>query len=507
MRTDFTDSLRNGLRPVEYAGKNVQFLQTANNILCTQFGLTAHEIIQQLIASGELTANSITVSHPYPQVFKGKGVTLLCTATKVYTVNESTWTLTQLTTYDLRNSANAHSIPSGGVWHFADFHTSWFLFNGACTVMKTGWVDSTKTLVQDEQTMKTGCDFRGQLIIGGLASDFWTAEWQTLWGTLTPQGTAWSYSLGSPGQNWLWWSSIGGGDIGALFLSSLAVNDLGSVTGGHDSDRPFIVDMMRRVESSMMPMDFQGTILRVEPLRNAVVVYGEDGVSAIFPASSPVPTFGLEDNLLSVGIAARNAVCSDGINQFFVDAEGFLWSITPTLQLQKLGYQEYLSPMLGNDITLFYDRTRQRCHITDGVDSYVLFEGRLSKQAQIPTALLNVDGGLAGLYETEADESVLVKTTPFDLGTRKAKTIYSVELSMDDPTGATMIIYYRDDVLSSFTASETFTVDTRGETVVLVTGVEFYIAILCTSSVGFEVTGLFVNVAEGGKVDLRRNLT
>lgn len=505
-RVDLSEMLRKGLRPYEYIGQNEPYLLTADNMVCTQSGLSEHETINQLIASGELSDKSITVSHPFPQVFKGRGVTLLCTQTKVYTVDESDWTLTALTTYDLRTPANTHAIPSGGVWQFADMHTYWMLFNGACVVMKTGWVDSAKVFVQDEQTMLAGCTFRGQLMMGGFDTDFWTSDWQTLWATWYSRGVTWGQTLSGPGQNWVWWSQIGGGDIGMLFLAELATANVGDVTGGHSTDQPLFLDFARRVESSLMPMDFQGAVMNMLPMKEAVVVYGADGVSALFPATpAGIPTFGLEDSLHGTGLASRGACCAVGPDHMFVDAEGVLWRITAGLQTERLGYQEFLSPMLGDNISMHYDKVRKRVHITDGEDAYVLSETGLTNSATMPTALLCVDGGLAGLFET-VDDAVIIETNEIDLGSRQMKTLLAVEVMMDDPTGVTMVIAYKDKVSGSFTDSETFTLDTSGRTIVILSCIEFKIKLLCSDPAGLKIAGLFVETKEFGKTNIKRNI-
>jgi len=247
------DAFKMGLRRFDNLPKNTLHLVECFNMKPKEYGLTPFVPITNPFTS-------TTVTPPFPQLFKGHNVTLLCDATAIYTVNESTWALTQLTTYDALSTSSAKAITSGGPWHFSDFHDTWFLYNGSCIVFQAN-KDPGVTLVIDSITITTGCSFKGRGITGGFdETDYWLAAWTTLWNTWInqlPSDAAITASLDAIGKNFVWWSSIGGGDLLWQFYPSLA--EQGSVAGAaHTSALPLLFDMMKRNEAGFMPMPWQG---------------------------------------------------------------------------------------------------------------------------------------------------------------------------------------------------------------------------------------------------------
>ena len=184
----------------------------------TPYGARVHETVTVPISAGQLSTHSVTIAHPFPQLFIGKAVTLLVTDTKVFTVNMANWTLTAVTLYNPASTGSTATISAGGgPWHFMDFGTTWMLFNGASVVFKSGHIVSTKTFVDEAITATTGCAFRGQGFLGGFNSvNYWPNAWVNYWNSI-PHSTAadsdWNLVPPSPGANWVSWSSIGGGDL------------------------------------------------------------------------------------------------------------------------------------------------------------------------------------------------------------------------------------------------------------------------------------------------------
>lgn len=117
-------ALRRGLRLDSEDDYNMQFFSVLTNLKSTEWGLRTHPDIPDIISASELSSNSITIAHPFPQYFKGKSVSLLADATKIFTVDESDMTLTAVTTFDPDAPASTKSIITGGVWQFMDFHIS-----------------------------------------------------------------------------------------------------------------------------------------------------------------------------------------------------------------------------------------------------------------------------------------------------------------------------------------------------------------------------------------------
>lgn len=507
MELALKEAFRNGLVPDERTPRNTPFLLQAENVQATEYGLKSFETITNAISSGELSSKSITIAHPFPQLFRGKGVTLLCTATKIYLVNESTRTLTQVSTYDYLNSSASHEIPSGGTWHFVDMHTNWLLMNGSCIVAKTGWVDPTKALVIDYLTINTGCSFRGRVLFGGFDPDnFWSSEWETQWSSWMAQAEEWGFALSAPGRNWIYWSSIGGGDFMQLFLASLAPDGL---TGtGHSSDDALFLDLMRRAQNGMMPMDFQGNVMCLSPFEDFVLVCGEDGISAVLSFPEPVPTFGLREAVISPGLAHRSAIGGSLKRKILVDAEGELWSVSSGLQVTRLGYKYYFAPLLGDPITVSWDSVEDTFFIGNDEVQYSLTTTGLSKSPQLVNSLYRTGGDLVGVVKNVSTPNTAVfETLEQDLGSRKPKTIRVLEFSGANLDGQVVDVYWRFDYDEAFTKTS-FTLDSRGVVECLLTCVEFKIGMTLDLTAGDVVLDdTKVVLLDGAKRDLRRRVS
>ncbi len=785
IRGALVNGLRSDSRDVR-SGDNCQIMTALRP---TPFGARVHETVTQPIAASELTTHSITIAHPFPQLFIGKGVTLLVTEDKLWTVNMTNWTLTAVSMFDPAIPANSATITSGGgPWHFMDFGTTWMLFNGASVVFKSGWIDSTKTFVDEAITATTGCPFRGQGIMGGFdPTDYWPTAWVDYWNSIPHSSAAdsdWNLVPPSPGANWVSWSSIGGGDLlmnriapatfntslstqilangnflngstdwtlsdtdwaiangiathtlpaaagvdtmtqaGANMLIALATGGywvefdtvftttngdgfkvtLGNVTSavftsdGHyrtkltvasgtdfvvtpqqatatpsvvpisdiDSngswtftpaspatfwdkldapqadtskvnvtitadawfrvkvgpttvgssavvtklnvivwcavtfgDDDIIVDLYngsdlatslgsytiaatvggaeetypnatdhgitsftqaeidsitdwtnivvkvadhlttassievreirleatvitadtftmdnitvtkdlaeeetmalhyaRRNEAGAMPMDFQGTVIKTLPLRNRCMVYGADGISAIIPSSQPFPTFGLQEGVHRLGIASRDAVGGHLDEHVFLDTSGILYKVDGDGQTERLGFEEFFVPMLGQQFTINYDPDRDGYYITGddntpNVDCYYLTsENKLSKHHQLVSSIFHRDGGLIGIVEDDATPTTLAwKSNITDLGYDEIKYLSWVEVSYSNITSLSVNVFYRHTKADAFTAFGAVTSGSPdGRFYIGVSGVEFQIELAGTTAAGAEI--------------------
>ncbi|KKL84160.1 hypothetical protein LCGC14_1967550, partial [marine sediment metagenome] len=81
---EFTDRIvkpmLQGLRPEDRMLVNADFMYQAQNAIPRREGMSLYEDITNPFASAP------TVAYPFPQLFRGKEVTLLCFATAIYTV-------------------------------------------------------------------------------------------------------------------------------------------------------------------------------------------------------------------------------------------------------------------------------------------------------------------------------------------------------------------------------------------------------------------------------------
>jgi hypothetical protein len=500
------DALRVGLRRKAISDRRSQALVRSRNAKPKEHGLEAHSAI-----ADPFTSTSVT--WPFPQILRGKEITLLADQTALSEVDETTdpWGTTAFTVYDYIDQGTADSITAGGDWHMADFGTTWYLFNGNCTVFRVNIADMLRAgtnpvLVQEDITIQTGCDFRGRLIIGGFnPSDFWGDRWTDLlgrWASGQPDPVNRTYhhlldAATNMNDNFVQWSTIGGGDTFFWFWPDLAVTGPLGRTITHDYDhanppRPYIFELLERNEMGFMPMPFQGNVLCVKSLGRAVMVYGEDGVAAMPMVSEPYPTFGCV-SLMDVGIADSGAVAGDDRENVVVDQEGEVWRIDNQLNVKREGYSEFAGTLLDGEPIVTIDPTEREYYIASGsgsgaVGGYVLTEQGLGETEQLPTSLVRREDGLLGIAEDGTiGDNLIIITDTFDLGNRGLKLISAVEVGIETDQDTTIGIYYRSNKADNFTLRSGINVNREGWAMVNVSGVEFRIVVDIAAYTGAEI--------------------
>lgn len=512
---EFTASLQNmisrGIRPDDRMVRNSGYATKCQNARITKvednYRLSTFTPITLSPTSTQLTAAGITISHPFPQVFKGREVSLLMTQTKAYTWSIGSGSpLSEISTYDGYNVGNSKSIVSGNSWHFTDFGGVYALFNGSCVVFKSNRLSmftggSNKLLVVDNVTINTGCDFRGRMILGGFSSsDFWNSSWSSYISSLFSLG----FSLASPtapGSNWVWWSQIGSG---AFFLFYKDDEVLGLIDD-NDNDvftttNSMLMETIERNEMGFMPMNWQGTVLRVLGLGKAVMVYGDGGISVMPMVGS---TFGLAD-LLRVGVASRSAVGGNGMEHVFVDDTGWLYRIGIDLIPHRLGYRDQFENMIGNDITISYDPMDDEYHISDSSVNYVLTrDNRLYESTYLVTSSVVDSGDTIGIYDRPGDSDdgyFMLVSDSFDLGVRATKTIERIVISATNTATVSVAIDWRNRTRDNWTRTSYYNANYEGVAYIMVKGLEFRIIVRCTDYTKIDLDNIHIQF----KVDDRR---
>lgn len=306
------------------------------------------------------------------QVLRGKGMTLLCTATTVYLVNESNMTLTTLAT-----------VEAGGAWHMADFRTVALLANGSSVVAVSGLDGSAVTV-----RLGTVMDHMDSRLVYGDLDD---------------------------GINWVGWSAIGGEDIPYL------------VEG---ADVPVLI--LAKNEANKAPMPFRGRVLRILPLRDRFVVYGEDGVIAMRVTGG---TYGFDwiTGLPSgVGLDGRGAAAGNDDGHVFYGTDGALYRIAPDLVCERVHRGLGLSAP-----TVSHDTVNGEWWITGPVNAYVLtkrglggpIEARVMSVCVMNGVVCGTGTGYPDVIRAEAWSNL------FDAGDSAQKRVTYVRVSADGVSG------------------------------------------------------------------------
>lgn len=480
---DITKELYQGLRPDVRDGRKSNYLVDLFNLVPTIRGLEPWEKpIDPFVGT--------VISWPFPQLIRGDHMTFRLTGTTIAEVNESVvpWTSAAISTFDPAIPANAKAITAGGVWHLADFMNSWYLFNGSCVVFRTGLdllnEDSVKTYVQDAVTITTGCEFKGRTILGGFdPANFWQTALSNIfdtWGDEVAESIG--RSIQDIGPNWVAWSSIGGGDLPFLLFHPAGY------TYNFAPSASRLLDIFRRNEAGWMPMPFQGRVLCIKPLGDRVIVYGEDGIVALTPTGGGggvPPTFG-RDKIAPIGIPQRGAVGGDKTAHVFVDTEGDLWRLTGQ-GIQRLGYKEYLSTLLDEEIVVSMDTKRRRFFIGSNTNGFVLDNG-LGKVKTSITSCDFVQGGLVGYTNDFGLDTATILTNEFDVSIRGIKTITYVLVNAVSAFLLECRVWYRFEKDAAWAQGDWVPFNAEGAARVQTSGVDFRVEIR-----GADYTDLYLD--------------
>lgn len=432
-QTPFVEGFSKGLRPYTKMPRNSQFLTTCYNARCGKSGLEEYTAIT--VPFTGLPA----VSWPFPTAINTSIGMFIINGTTLYQVN-SNYSLTSLLS----------GITGSGLWSVADFADYQVWTNGT-KILEKAYVAGTGLytwkISSETYTINSVCNFRGQLIAGGISS-----------------------SRG----NQVFYSKIGHVDLSHLL----------TFAAGEDKS------------AGMFPCLWNGNIYTVKPLGNNVIVYGSAGITAMVAISSPYSGFGRKE-ISRFGIAGRGAVAGDEKQHIFIDEGYKLWTIGEDLIAKELGYHEYMTLLTGT-IVISFDSDTRDFYISNGTITYLLSEHGLSQIFQHPTSLIFIQGGLIGVKETDsADTTFLSVTDVIDMQNRNIKTITEYEIGITNITGSTAssvtaAVDYRYSTTSAFTRSSYKTANARGIVMPIISGLEFRHVIKASSYVGVSLD--YVNV-------------
>jgi len=505
----FDDALEFGLRRDFRTPVNAKALYRCTNLRPTQHRLKDFATLTQPISDYDI-ANTIreTKAWPFPQFLKGKNQHLLAFEDAIYYISGA-WDAWSMEEYDYNDAADIDELgedspdpasntisKEGGVWHMLDFWNMWMLFNGQATVIKTPQMPPGEVYVSEDVTITTGCVFRAaRAILGGFDSSdiFAQVDWPTYLAPLAANAPEHVKSFinavaSDPGQNWVWWSSLGGGDLFWLFsLNMMKYGWWNNTTAtGYDDNHTLIGKLMVRNEFGMAPMPWQGIVQHLRPFADSVIVYGgstaihDGGVCALVPDGKKMGVHPLKNWGTQVGIADRGAVAGDESIHLFLDEHGELNLLKPNLEVERLGYREFFQDMLGGEPVISFDQYEREFYIGDGTDAYLFNRHGLAKAPWVPTTVSYAQGHIVGIYFDATDpDGIEIVTQPFDAsavgGTRgQPFEVLAVNVVGTDThsTGWQIAVDYRLDKALAFTRSDAATLEPNGRAVVNIPGVE-----------------------------------
>ena len=519
---EYTDGLQ--LRSEHLLPVNALRLETCKNLRCFQGTLRQFNTITQPVTNAYISGTLVeTKVWPFPQIFIGKRVSLLCFEQTIYSLTETSgnWTATALS---LKNASTFESAsPSSitlsagyGPWQFLDFYDSWMLFNGKATVFKCPL--STNTFATEAVEIQHGGvwrDTRGVLAGFSAANFFALSDWKTYLQTFDDNvpanlATLIAATTQGPARNWVWITSTGGEECWFPFsLNWVKYASLSSSGNGYSVTKPFIFDLMGRNESSFMPMPWQGKAVAGMALGDGYVVYGQQdsstykagGVTGLWPVSEKLGLRDIAGLLPGIGIAGRGAVGGDETGHIFVDEQFILRSITPDFQSKELGYQDKLNDLTAADIVISHDASKREFYITDGVTSYLYNESGMCEAPNCPSTLHVARGGLVGIYFAVASPTALTLLShPFQLRKPGTSVVEYVEVNgIDTSTGITVSLDYRLRNKDTWTTTTSVTADKNGRAYFYQLGVQFRWRVTHTTAANCVIDGVYVKLDSSAK--------
>lgn len=447
--------------------RNTGAMSRLLNLRATELGLAGLPVISHPWID-QFEAHGIREEFPWPQIFRGKGETLIADRAAIYKADPCTGELSRLVTYDAANPDTETAIQTGcSPWTFADMQGGWMLFNGVCVVMKTG---DGPTLVSEAFPTSCGCDAGFQVFTGGFDPTIKHPVWEEL------------------DSNVVAWSKVGGGDATWPYIPGNMRHDI------HE-------EHVLRNEAGYLQMPWSGKIFGLIPLGKGVVVYGEEGVAALFPASA---TWGMK-KILPLGILGRITAGGDDNGHVFIDERGNLWRMGPDfgteLLRQSARFSEWLKQCRGM-VTISKDSIEEEYYIASGDGGFVLSKTGLAEMSGNVTSLVTADRKLSGV-EYGGSRAFEFTTDTYDMGYRTFKSIERVQIAANDVTGLEARTEFKDLDSGKWRGSPWTRFNREGWAVPKCSGVDLRVAIRGTAGPQAKIDYLTIHWKNDDKRPLR----
>ena len=397
------DGVEKGLRPRAYMPRNS--IQTVKhmNTRCGEFGLETYEPLAEVISGTDLfNTYGVSVNSPNPQFIKGQEVIYLADKNRLFTINFTAGTLTEIDVHRYRTPEATITVEAGHSWQFIDFGSAWMMVNGTAALFKmnpqTGMPydvgDYDYVYGTNSRNINAGLEFQGRMMIGGFDSTTLNSSWISFWNTLSNKhdyGLEYEYELDA---NMVMWTTVGAIDMFWLWYPEMLKTSLVENTG-YDVDDPIVMDMVRRGDAGFAVMPFKGAVLHMKRLGDSVVVYGEDGAAIMKPMVEPIPTFSVV-KLDIPGLMNTGALNGDKNKHVLIDKEGYVWEVTeegPT----RVDYHEWITEIDDDDVIVSYNKVLGDFYITNGARTFLLSPYGMTEISQVIMSTVYHNGQVYGV--------------------------------------------------------------------------------------------------------------
>ena len=442
-----------------------------------------------------------TVTWPFPQLFRLRQALLELGATEAYTINESTWGATLITTYNAASTGITKTITQGGAWQVADFNDVWFATNGTTMLARLPDSGTWKVVAQDSLTVKSVAEGFGRLLVSGMSGsrlsaarftalfDRWMKAASNMYSTAIDQ---------TVGANVVMYSEEQGGEVYYPFVRVMSIMGFPNDTR-FDNIKAEIYAAVENGEIGFIIPFHKGTTTNIAQIADTVLLASADGITSVQSTENGL----LPVDLFPFGPVSRGAMAGNHAVQYFVDQDGDLWEIGQNLQYRNLRFREWIGPLTLANLKLTYNETEGELYISDGTACYVYGAKGMSETTLIPTSLIKASGGIVAPVKSLSDATVVLKTGSLSLNNRRAKTLQEVELHHDDAVGdVTLVVQYKVNETTGFVTCTGIAPDSRGVFVVGITGVEFTLKFTFTNN-SQSVGGIVAKIRADGRLSVK----
>lgn len=418
-------TLDTGIRQDRSSPRNAHQLVEARNFKCMPGSLRS--------LKNPRPKKYVRTYWPFPQMWRTSIGLFGATHEGLYEISaDGTWT------------ALITGLTPKGPWHCGDFKRYMMFVNGAERIIRVpGFGTYVRYGGQDVPIANSICNLNGQAIFGGVQDTWCCRRHEQI-----------------EDQSWVVWSQIG-----AISCCERREND-----------------------SGYQKMKWDGQVWGVKKLGNHVIVYGNNGVTALLPFDKG-PYFKTKE-LSPYGILSPLAFCGDSKNHFFVDSRGFMWRINEEHAVTPLGYREKFQPLANSYPVLSYDNEKNEVYISTASQSYLWTPSGLSGPHD-----LGVSSVIGSPAESTLGEDVVMLayeagtaitqhefvTDIIDLGYRAVKTLYWVTVGVDTDGTVEVAVDYRYNKNEAWTTSSYKPTSPEGVASVIFGGLEFRIRVRVTS--------------------------
>lgn len=244
-------------------------------------------------------------------------------------------------------------------------------------------------------------------------------------------------------------------------------------------------ETQKSLQSGFSRSKEQGDVLCVKPLRDHVIVYGENFITAYSPVEIPSPTFG-RSYLKNFGIAGRGAVGGGADEHLFMDVSGKLWTLNNQLQFTEVGYQEWFEDEVQNDgstaLVINWDENEELYWITMETSEYsggrtwlLTREGLSEIGSQIVHSVCGVKysstfGECAGWVESGGEAGFELMTDDMDFGSPDMKLFERISIEGDGVDTMTVSLWTKSSQNGNYVYHEGQTPNRDGDVYPCISG-------------------------------------